>query len=124
MAAERVEPGSVLVIGADGVLQLCVAAYDRRVAGVVSGAGAYRPALVLDSRINVEQRRAVALVGKVYCKVDASFGSIAVGDLLTTSTTAGHAMRAADPGRAVGALLGKAPSRSTWPRSGSPGSRR
>jgi len=31
-----------------------------------------------------------------------------VGDLLTTSPTPGHAMRADDPGRAFGAVLGKA----------------
>jgi hypothetical protein len=50
----------------------------------------------------------VALLGKVYCKVDAQFGAVAVGDLLTTSPTAGHAMKAADPAQAFGAVIGKA----------------
>jgi hypothetical protein len=50
----------------------------------------------------------VALMGKVYCKVDASYGPIRVGDLLTTSATPGHAMRATDRGLAFGAILGKA----------------
>jgi hypothetical protein len=36
---------------------------------------------------------AVALTGTVDVKVDAGYGSIEVGDLLTTSPTAGHAMR-------------------------------
>ena len=45
-----VEPGSVVVIGEDGALRECSDDYDARVAGVVSGAGAYRPALVLDPR--------------------------------------------------------------------------
>jgi hypothetical protein len=40
--------------------------------------------------------------------VDARYGAIAVGDLLTTSPTVGHAMKAADPRRAFGAVLGKA----------------
>ena len=33
---------------------------------------------------------------------------VALGDLLTTSDTAGHAMKAVDPRRAFGAILGKA----------------
>ena len=31
-----------------------------------------------------------------------------MGDLLTTSKTHGHAMRATDPGRAFGSVIGKA----------------
>ena len=50
----------------------------------------------------------IALLGKVFCKVDAQFGPIEVGDLLTTSPTQGHAMRVADPLRAFGAVIGKA----------------
>ena len=50
----------------------------------------------------------VGLVGKVYCKVDAQYGAIRVGDLLTTSATPGHAMKAADAVRAFGAVIGKA----------------
>jgi hypothetical protein len=47
-------------------------------------------------------------MGKVFCKVDAQFGAVAVGDLMTTSPTPGHAMKAADPTRAFGAVIGKA----------------
>jgi hypothetical protein len=50
----------------------------------------------------------VSLVGKTYCKVDASSDPIDVGDLLTASSTPGHAMKASDPARAFGAVLGKA----------------
>jgi hypothetical protein len=50
----------------------------------------------------------LALVGRVPCKVDASYGDIAVGDLLTTSPTPGHAMRCDDPVTCVGAIIGKA----------------
>lgn len=103
----EVEPGDVVVITDTGDLERSGKAYDRRVAGVVSGAGAYRPGIVLDSKAGRE-RRPVALVGKVYCKVDARFGPIGVGDLLTSSPTAGHAMRAAEPDRAFGAVIGKA----------------
>lgn len=48
----------------------------------------------------------VALSGIVFCKVDAGYGSIRAGDLLTSSQTRGHARRADDP--AVGTIVGKA----------------
>ena len=50
----------------------------------------------------------MALVGKVYCKVDAEYAPVEVGDLLTTSPTLGHAMKAGDPAKAFGAVIGKA----------------
>jgi hypothetical protein len=53
-------------------------------------------------------RSPLALVGKALCKVDTTFGSVAAGDLLTTSATPGHAMKVADRTKAVGAILGKA----------------
>ena len=100
-------PGTVMVIRENEQLAQSSFAYDRRVAGVVSGAGGYRPALVLDRQMT-GNRVSVALVGKVYCKVDATVSPVEVGDLLTTSSTPGHAMRAADPSRAQGAIIGKA----------------
>lgn len=48
----------------------------------------------------------IALAGRVPTKVDAGYGSIRVGDLLTTSPTPGHAMRADDP--EPGTVIGKA----------------
>ena len=68
----------------------------------------YRPAIVLDRQAPASDRKAIALVGKVYCKVDASDAPIEVGDLLTTSATPGHAMKASDPAKAFGAVIGKA----------------
>ena len=62
----------------------------------------------------------LALSGKVWCKVDADWAPIEVGDMLTTSPTPGHAMRATDPARAFGAVIGKAlGSLSVGPRTGS-----
>lgn len=102
------EPGTVLIIDDMGGLRESGRAYDRRVAGVVSGAGELRPGIILDRRESAEGRAPVALVGKVYCKAEASTAPIEVGDLLTTSSAPGHAMRAADRDRAFGAVLGKA----------------
>jgi hypothetical protein len=103
-----VEPGTVMVIDNEGALRMSDKAYDRAVAGVVSGAGVFRPAIVLDQRTAGETRANIALVGKVYCKVDADAGPIAVGDLLTTSGRPGHAMKVGDPLKGFGSVLGKA----------------
>ena len=103
------EPGAVMVLDESGLLRECRRAYDKRAVGVVSGAGNFRPGLILGRDDARDVRRApVALVGKVYCKVDARHVAIETGDLLTTSTTKGHAMKADDPARAFGAVIGKA----------------
>ena len=106
--AGAIEAGAVVVIDQEGALRRSWHAYDKKVAGVVSGAGGYRPGIVMDKQLRAENRLPVALVGKVYCKVDAGPSSIEVGDLLTTSPTPGHAMKASDPLRAFGAVIGKA----------------
>ena len=102
------EPGTVMVLGPDGRLEACVRAYDKRVVGVVSGADGFRTGIVLDKRSDVPGRRPIALMGKVFCKVDADHGKIEIGDLLTTSSTEGHAMRADSVAAAFGAVIGKA----------------
>lgn len=106
--AARVQPGTVMVFGTAGALCESYQAYDRRVAGVISGAGEYKPGLVLDKQQASDNRQPVALMGKVFCKVDAEFGAIEVGDLLTTSATPGHAMKAADAAQSFGTVIGKA----------------
>jgi hypothetical protein len=107
-AGQSPDPGTVVVIDQEGALRESQDAYDKKVAGVVSGAGDYRHALVLDRRPLEEGRIPVALMGKVYCKVDAEYGPIEVGDLLTTSATPGHAMRVGEFVNASGSVIGKA----------------
>jgi len=106
--AEAAEPGTVMVLGEAGALRQSHQAYDKRVAGVISGAGSYKPALVLDKHESETNRVPIGLVGKVYCKVDAEASPIEIGDLLTTSSTPGHAMKASDPLKAFGSVIGKA----------------
>jgi len=107
---EGVEPGMVLSIDPDrpGKLRLSRTAYDRTVAGVVSGAGGLKAGLLMVQDRPQVAGHAVALSGRVYCLADATYGAIRPGDLLTTSDTAGHAMRVARHRRARGAVLGKA----------------
>jgi hypothetical protein len=102
------EPGTVLIIDEVGRLRECRDAYDKKVAGVVSNAGDYRHALVLGKKPSGSQHVALALIGKVYCKVDARHSPIEVGDLLTTSATPGHAMKVTEPLKAFGCVIGKA----------------
>jgi hypothetical protein len=106
--ADKVDPGTVMVLGSEGALYASHQAYDKRVAGVVSGAGSYKPGIVMDKQDTLANRQPIALMGKVFCKADAQFGAIEVGDLLTTSPTPGHAMKTSDPHKAFGAVIGKA----------------
>jgi len=105
---EQIEPGTVMVLGEEGKLEQSQKPYDKRVAGVVSGAGDCKPGIVLDKQESENNRQPIALLGKVYCKVDAGPGAVEIGDLLTTSPTPGHAMKATDPRKAFGAVIGKA----------------
>ncbi|MEO8260745.1 MAG: hypothetical protein ABI868_25595 [Acidobacteriota bacterium] len=114
--------GSVVVIDDQhpGRLTVSTSAYDTRVAGIVSGANGINPGISLQQEgafdggpgaaQDVAQGAAqdVALSGRVYVQADASAGPIRPGDLLTTSDVRGHAMKAGDPARAPGAILGKA----------------
>ncbi|MGE5662005.1 MAG: hypothetical protein ACM3X1_07120 [Ignavibacteriales bacterium] len=102
------EPGTVMVISQEGKLQQCSRAYDKKVVGVISGAGRYKPGVILDKKKSSSDRKSISLIGKVYCKVDARSSPVEVGDLLTTSSIPGHAMKATDPKRAFGAVIGKA----------------
>jgi len=113
-AGGNLEAGDVVVIsqkpnGEFGVRR-ATQAYDTAAAGIVSTA----PGITLGVRDgNIiegsnEEEVPLALAGRVPCKVDASFGAIAIGDLLTTSPTPGHAMRCDDRINCIGAIIGKA----------------
>ena len=104
---DSAEPGFVLVIEDETRLRVADRPYDRRVAGVISGAAGVRPGIVL-GRGREGVQVPVALFGRVNCRVDASYGPVVAGDLLTTSETPGHAMRAEPGHRALGAVIGKA----------------
>lgn len=106
----KVEEGSVVVIDAQtpGRLRLSRESYDKRVAGVVSGANGVRPGITLKQEGVLEHGEMVALTGRVYVKATAVNGAIEPGDMVTTSDTPGYAMKATDVQRRQGAVLGKA----------------
>jgi len=105
-----VSAGTVLIIDperADGVLAASHS-YDTRIAGVISP----QPGITLGTP--GEGKAVVAHSGRVKVKASVENGPIAIGDLLVSSATLGHAMRSApiDVGgvsiHRPGTVLGKA----------------
>lgn len=106
----KVEPGTVMEIDPEnpGLLRKASGAYNQRVAGVVSGANDFPAGAILGHLPGCEDAPPIALSGRVWTYCDASAAPIAPGDLLTTSATPGHAMKALDRERSHGSIIGKA----------------
>ncbi|MEP7337364.1 MAG: hypothetical protein ABI977_06430 [Acidobacteriota bacterium] len=107
----EVQPGMVVAIDPanPGKLSVSRRAYDHRVAGIISGAGGVKPGMTMGQEQTLaDGKHPVALSGRVYAWVDATRGAIRPGDLLTTSATPGHAMKASNAAKAQGAIIGKA----------------
>jgi len=92
------EPGTVLVFGGDKEVTTTDAMNDTRSAGVVTTNPAY---IMNEGQTGV--RVCIALAGRVPCKV---VGRVKKGDMLTTSSTPGYAVKATDP--KLGSIIGKA----------------
>jgi hypothetical protein len=100
-----VEPGDVVVV--DREHPEFFARSDRSADPTVVGVVAADAGVALGVQTGEASSSApVALSGIARCKVDASFGPIAPGDLLVSSPTAGHAMRDSSP--LPGTVVGKA----------------
>ena len=110
MQSDPVETGDVLVADLErvGFMRRGTIPADPAVVGIV----VREPALLLGRREEgagepeQDRRVPIAFSGIVPCSVDAGYGAIEVGDLLTVSPTPGHAMRANEP--APGSIVGKA----------------
>jgi hypothetical protein len=103
------EPGDVLVIDQKGASQFDLSSQPRSrlVAGVYStNPGIMGSTHPMDPK-HGDNEVPLALLGQVPCKVSAENGPINVGDLLVTSLTPGHAMKA-DEDAKPGTILGKA----------------
>jgi|GEM_PF-1263406 len=114
-ASEEVEAGEVLVVDdkKDLKLRKSAAPYEKGIVGIVSGS----PAILFEgSQLQIGSpegftkgtKPPVALAGRVPCKVSLENGPIERGDLLTSSSTPGHAMKATDREKSFGTILGKA----------------
>lgn len=107
---EGAQPGLLVAIdgAVAGKLTLARGAYNRRVAGIISGANNLAAGMVLTKPAGAVNSLPVALSGRVWVYCDATRGPIKPGDLLTTSHTPGHAMKVRDYRKAQGAVVGKA----------------
>jgi hypothetical protein len=112
--AGEARAGDVMVIDVSGDRGVAVSTTAR--SSLVAGVYSTDPAFVASKRdwdegSMSEMKRLhgeipLAVVGVVPCRVSAENGPIHRGDLLVTSSTAGHAMREDDP--RAGTILGKA----------------
>lgn len=110
ISGETPRPGMVMMIDEKnpGKLTLAQGAYNPHVAGVVSGANDLPAGTILGNLPGSESQPPIALSGRVWVWADATTGAIRPGDMLTTSETPGHAMRATDRDRSYGSVIGKA----------------
>jgi hypothetical protein len=111
VSGNDIRPGMVVTIDAAHPGRLLPSAnpYDRKVAGIISGAGGVATGLSMGHEGTIaDGKHLVALSGRVYCMADGTTSAIEPGDMLTTSSLRGHAMRAADLEQARGAVIGKA----------------
>lgn len=117
-ANDEVGPGDVLSIDENGKLKKCDKPNDTTVAGIVSDA----PAIIFEgSSLQVApkpfefkkgNKPPLAIAGRVFTNVTTENGPIKPGDLLTTSSTPGYAMKAVpkegESACPQGCILGKA----------------
>jgi hypothetical protein len=104
-AQDGLEPGDVLVIGPDAQLTRSTDPYQASVAGVYSTQPGFVGGAGDDA--DLTGKVSLAIIGVVPAKASAENGDIRPGDLLVTSSTPGHAMRAG-PNPPQGTVLGKA----------------
>ena len=102
--------GDLLVI--DGASERKLALSQQPYSTLVAGIYSTKPGM-LGSLHKVDETAPkdeipLAVVGIVPCKVSAENGAIRPGDLLVTSSLAGHAMKGTDRGKMLGAVVGKA----------------
>jgi len=107
-AAEGLEPGDVLVVAADGRLTRSTQPYQGSVVGVYSTAPTVLGSARKDESGKKFGKVPLAIMGVVPVKASTENGPIHPGDLLTTSSTPGHAMRCQGVEQCFGRVIGKA----------------
>lgn len=102
LSLDNAGPGDVVSLDPSRfkAMRLADRPYDPMLAGVVST----EPTLLMGQN-DVPEGVAIALAGVIPVKVTLENGPIAVGDLLTSSSTPGHAMRADRPGPVIGKAM-------------------
>lgn len=109
--SEPVEPGDVVELDPHipQHYRKARSPYNPLVAGVIATA----PGIIIGNQRwadsnDHDERPLLALIGRVGVKVTAENGPIRLGDLLTSSSQPGYAMRCSDLKQCEGAIIGKA----------------
>jgi len=108
---ETIQKGMVVVIqkGGKGQLEISKEPYDKKVIGIISGAGGIQTGMLMGQQETLAYGDTpIALSGRVYVWVDATKGAIEEGDFLTSSSQPGYAMKVKKYKKAQGAIIGKA----------------
>ena len=111
IGSQQIVPGMIVSIDPEnaGKLKICQQAYDKKVAGVISGANGIRPGMLMGQKGSLaDGDLPVALAGRVYTLATNEGGQIEPGDLLTSSSTPGYAMKVNNKFDAHGTIIGKA----------------
>lgn len=92
-----------------GKLKISTEAYDKKIAGILSGANGIKPGILMSQDQTVaDGENLVTLSGRTYVKANTTNGSIKIGDSITSSKVEGEAMRATKKKKSRGAIVGKA----------------
>ncbi len=113
---DEIEAGDLLIQDNSSELNLIKSQtpYDSKIVGIASSAPAITfeesrlKAAPIPMQFTKGKNPPVALVGRVLCKVSLENGAIETGDLLTSSSTPGYAMKATDLNKAYDSIVAKA----------------
>jgi hypothetical protein len=97
------EAGDVIVVDEnnDNSAKIATRPYDQSILGIIST----KPTLIITG--DITEGKLMAVAGRVPTKVTNINGAIHRGDLVTTSSIPGHAMKATETGPTVGKALGE-----------------
>jgi len=115
-ASGEIKPEAGMLVSIDenneGKLKVSRSAYDKKVAGIISGANGIKAGMIMGHKNTIADGEfPVAITGRVYVNAEAIQTAINPGDLLTTSSLPGYAMKASNFKRSQGAIIGKAMSK-------------
>lgn len=108
ISSQQLEPGDIIMPAADGNNSAIIKStkqYQSQIIGVISTA----PGVVLNSDAQTDSahpyKYPIALTGRVPVKVSIENGLVRTGDLLTSSSVPGVAMKATEAGQIIGKAL-------------------
>lgn len=108
---DQIKPGLLVSLDPDspGQLRISESAYDRNIAGVISGANGVKPGILMGQEGTLANGGdLVTISGRTYVQCNTLGGPIKIGDLLTSSPVPGEAMKAGKRRKSRGAVIGKA----------------